>query len=414
MSKNRLSSIYIYALGACLAFPAASAYAFGGSAAAWLGDPMAVRPLSLGSAYSALADDEACLNSNPAGLARVEGFRLSGTHGIGVLDVSQEYLAASLSLGTYGSLGLQAGYLFDQDTLRDVFGQEFGAFDNSNLMLGMAWAWPVQGWNIGLGVKGLRESYYTRSSLSLAGDLGVQAPGPWGWKLGAQALNLGASNPENGGGSLSLPTRLGLGAAAPLFEKIWWLALEAQALPLDSQLRLQGGSELNLEIQAADKGAPMVLSLRAGLQMGLIQEEESRPSFGFGLQVPPSYQVDYAYLSSGIFPASHRFSLSLRFLDIGPGVPQSAELAAPFNLTVSEELDGITLWWEDANPKVAGYNIYADYGVLVERLTPKAVKGNFQKFIKVTRGRTYNFYVRPVGSDNAEGPSSKVLTYQAK
>jgi hypothetical protein len=206
----------------------------------------------------------------------------------------------------------------------------------------------------------------------------------------------------------------GAGAAAPLYQKMWWLAVEAQALPLDSQLRLQAGTELNLDISAYDKGEPLRLSLRAGLRAGVIQEEETRPSFGFGLFIPPSYQLDYAALTSGIFPTTHRFSLSLRFLELGPGTPPASGLSAPFHLEVAQELDGILLTWEDSNPRVDGYNIYADYGVLVERLTPKAVKGNFQKFIKVTRSRTYNFYVRPIGADGKEGPASKVLTYQAK
>src|ERR1019366_1483856 len=89
----------------------------------------------------------------------------------------------------------------------------------------------------------------------------------------------------------------------------------------------------------------------------------------------------------------------------------SGPLKAPYGLSVERRFDGLVIHWQDDNERVAGYNLYSDYGVLVDRLNPKPVEGREQKFVRVTKGRTYNFYLRAVGADGKESPPSDVLLW---
>ena len=54
------------------------------------------------------------------------------------------------------------------------------------------------------------------------------------------------------------------------------------------------------------------------------------------------------------------------------------------------------------------------YGVLVERLNDEPLTKTRQRFVKVERSRTYHFYVRPVGGDGKEGPSSEIRTVRIR
>jgi hypothetical protein len=110
----------------------------------------------------------------------------------------------------------------------------------------------------------------------------------------------------------------------------------------------------------------------------------------------------------------HRISLTLRFPEAKAPARLGAKLQAPRNLRIIEEAGGIVLYWDDDNSDVQGYNLYADYNVLVDQVNPKAVTRRWQKLSGVDKGRTYRFYLRPLGSDGKEGPASDVLEYRAQ
>jgi hypothetical protein len=404
-------SPFIYACFMALALPAyAQAGAFGGTGGLLMAEGLAVRPLGAAFAFTALADDESSLHVNPAGLARLNGAALSGGHVVGLLDTRLSYLDLAWGRRESAAVGLQAAYTGESDVRRDAFGNNIGTFDNRQLLLGLGLAKELaSGWRLGAQAKALREDFGGAASSGFAGDLGVQGPLARGWRFGAAVLNAGQQGASTAGApSYSTPLRLQAGVAVPFFSPAWKVEADLQQLPIEQQTRLLLGTELKLDLSDA------VLSLRLGSQTGLAKAEDARFTLGAGVALRPNYSLDYALASLGALGLTHRFSLGLRFESKPDLGPPAGDLNAPFSIHIVEQYDGLLITWSDPNEAVAGYNLYSDYGVVVERLNAKPVSGRQQKFIKVTKSRTYNFYVRPVGSDGKEGPPSEVAVWVSK
>jgi hypothetical protein len=395
----------------------AYAGAFGGSGALLMAEGLAVRPLGAGGAFVALSDDESSLHVNPAGLARLDGLALSGGHVLGLLGTQLSYVDLGYSLREAGAVGLQAAYFGDSDTLRDSQGTELGTFEDRQVLVGLGLAKEMRpGWRFGFQAKGLREEYAGNGSTSFAGDVGLQGPLPYGWRFGVALLNAGQQLPSaTGVETFAPPMRIQGGVALPFFTPAWKVEADVQGLPNEQQVRLLFGTELKADITGDKTGKnpqpDSRLALRCGTQVGLMRSEEPRLYLGAGVELPPSYALDYALLNLGTLGLTHRFSLALHFQgkrDLGP---PAEGLSAPFGIHVTEQFDGLLITWSDPNERVAGYNLYSDYGVIAERLTSKPVVGRAQKFVKVTKSRTYNFYVRAVGGDGKEGPPSEVAVW---
>lgn len=391
---------------------------FGQDAALLLAEPLSVRPLGMSNAFSAGADDESSIQSNPAGLGSVRGFSLGGGQLLGLLGLEASDLSLVSALNSKLSLGIEAAYLYDTDTTRDVFGNEIGSFTNSNTLAILAMGYNIDNdWRIGGALKGLQETYASYHSLAVAADLGIQGPLWHDIRFGAVAQNLGAEVQNSDDATPPLPLTLQGGISLPFFIPAWQFNLDAQDLPSDGQLRALFGTELTFDLGTADPQSqelPLRASLRGGYASALIIGEPDQASFGAGLELPPNYALDYALVSVGDLGLTHRISLTLRFPGATLPPPPGATLSAPYKLSVTEEVGCIILSWEDSNPRVVGYNLYADYGVMADRLNTKPVKGHFQKFVNVDKSRTYHFYVKPLGSDGKEGPASEVVTFRAK
>jgi hypothetical protein len=400
----------------------ARAGGFGSTSALLMAEGLAVRPLGAALAFSALSDDENSLQINPAGLARLDGMALSGGHVLGLLGTHLSYLDLGFSLHEAGAVGLQAAYLGDSDVRRDAQGADLGTFEDRQMLIGLGLAKEMRpGWRFGLQVKGLSEEYAGKGSSSFAGDLGLQGPLPRGWRFGLAVLNAGQQLVSvTGAETFPTPLRIQGGIALPFFTPAWKIEADVQGLPYEQQVRLLVGTELKVDVAATgDKNAKNPqpdtrLSLRGGTQVGLLRNEDPRLYLGAGIELPPNYALDYALLNLGTLGLTHRFSLALHFQDKPNLGPPAGALSAPFGIHVTEQFDGLLITWSDPNERVAGYNLYSDYGVIAERLTSKPVVGRAQKFIKVTKSRTYNFYVRAVGSDGKEGPPSEVAVWVVK
>lgn len=387
--------------------------AFGTTSGLLMAEGLAVRPLGAAFAFTALTDDEASLHVNPAGLARLEGFAVGGGHVLGLLDTRISYLDLAYSVPSSGAVGLQASYFGDSQAQRDGYGVQTGTINSHQMLLGLGLAKELApGWRVGLQAKGLQEEYAGSASTSVAGDVGLQGPLPRGWRFGLAVLNAGQQQAASGRNAYGTPMRVQGGLALPLFTPAWKLEMDLQGLPQEQQVRALVGTELKVDLATQDQ---TLLALRGGTQVGFLRAEDSRLYLGAGVELPPNYALDYALLNLGSLGMTHRFSLSLRFQGARatPG-PVASALAAPYGLKVTEQYDGLLVTWADPNERVSGYNLYSDYGVLAERLTPKPVVGRAQKFVKVTKSRSYSFYVRPVGSDGQEGPASEVVLWVVK
>lgn len=412
-----MKSLHYYIIAIFWALPKLLTASFGQNAAVFLAEPMGVRPMGMAGAFSAMADDESSIQSNPAGLSKVRGFTLGGGQLVGQLGLQASHLSLVTGIAPRAALGIEAAYLYDSDTYRDAFGNENGSFNNSNLLADLALGASLGGsWRLGGGIKALQESYASNSSLALAADLGIQGPVWHSLRFGVLAQNLGSQLQSQSRPVSTLPLRIQTGISLPVFIREWRLNLEAQGMPNEGQVRSLVGTELGLELGDTGKDGepPLHASLRAGFASGLAFGEAPRTSFGAGLLLPPTYAIDYALVSVGDLGASHRLSLALRFPGASLPAPPASALAAPYGIRVTEEADGILLSWEDPNDRVDGYNLYADYGVMADRVNAKPVKRRFQKLTHVDRSRTYRFYLKPLGSDGKEGPASDAVTYRSK
>ncbi len=397
------------ALGWCLP-GAARAASFGTSSALLLNDPMAVRPLALGGAYAAMADDAASINTNPAGLASLRGVEFSGSHGFDAFDTQQEYLDGAADLGFWGTLGLQAGYLHEQDTARDIWGNVTGSFQNSNLLLGLAWARGLApGWNLGLGLKYLGESYDSLQITTLAGDLGLQAPLPFGLRAGLSALNLGASQDSQGNSLAGPPSQLNAGLSLPLLDNLVTAEVELQSLPTFSELRVVGAAELALPVRGEDHQLEAQLDLRAGFRSGLVQPDEpQQPSFGAGFELPPTYSLDYAAILSSALGTTQRFSLSIHF---GANRAQAAPLDAPSHLAIERQGSDWLLSWRDGDRGLEGFDLYARSGSEEKKLNSSPIPTAHQRLHLKEDGREIRFFVRAVATDGRRSPPSEALIF---
>jgi hypothetical protein len=394
----------------CACSGQALAAGYGSVAALLMAEGLSVQPLGQGGAWTARAEGEGGQRANPAGLSAQEGLGLGGGQVLGLLDDRLSWLDLGMSLGRGWGVGVQAAYAGAQDTARDAFGRDLGTFTDQQWLAGVALGGELApGWRLGLGLKGLQEDNGGSQALAVAGDAGLQGLLGGGCRFGAAVLNAGG---QVSGPGLPTPLRVRAGASAPLFTPRWQAEADLESLPNEGQAHLLLGTELGFDFSSGvDAGAtpPYHGSLRAGGQFGLLITEDPVYSLGAGLGSGGDWDLDYALQSLGALGLTHRFSLTLHFGT--HAVLAGGPLSAPYGLSVERRFDGLVVRWRDDNARVSGYNLYSDYGVLVDRLNPQPVPGLEQKFVRVTPSRTYNFYVRAVGQDGKEGPPSDVLLW---
>ena len=265
-------------------------------------DPLAVavgaRPLALGGAFVAVADDANTLFNNPAGLGEIEKIKFTSMGGTLLEDVSYTALGGSMSFGDKLSVGAGYAGAFTSDiTLRDWRGVLTGSASYGNSVFFVA-----------LGKKftdrlslGLTLKYYSTTGAAadadnghgLNADLGLLQSG-WNWlKLGLVGQNIfgGGRITYQNGASEPLPLTIKAGLKANLtggrFDSAFLAPVETSlvadavfspASPAATQLR--GGIEFSPH---------PYLTLRVGA-------DGTNPTAGLGLKVA-GVGFNYAYHS---------------------------------------------------------------------------------------------------------------------
>lgn len=254
-----------------------------------------VRPLAMGSAYSAIADDAAAVLWNPAGLVQVEGVQAEAVHA----DPFQMNIAQTGALA----------------------------------------AFPFKGYNLGVAISRLDESAalgfpYSEQvfALGLGGKLPISRGGSWGatgklyaLKGGSESLNLTAFTYCVDLGVLSSYKSLRLAAVVrdlPLVSsgklKIDG-SQENSKLKIEPQLHLAAAydwnrwtfsGELSAESGATSlaAGVERVLSGGLALRAGVAAESVT---FGFGI-AQGRYTVNYAYMIHPV-GSSQRISMGYKW-----------------------------------------------------------------------------------------------------
>jgi hypothetical protein len=274
-----------------------------------------VRPLGMGGAFAALADDENALFYNPAGLGLLEKMHF-GSFYEPRFGASFGHLAlAGKDLGV-GLIFLNLGGIDARDAHDDPVGEGTFTYGSSGTVaaagvkladLPLPFGLPN---NLALG---LAAKLYQVSSpeggngSGLALDLGLLfiqelrvGQLPLGLRLGAVIENLGLAVAYKSGYSEGWPLGIRLGSAVNLRDLTLALDLETRGI-------IHLGAEYRFT-EVSQRFGLGTLTLRVGgfTQGGLV------PTLGFGIQFK-NFQLDYAFIAYPRAPDTHRLSFAAEF-----------------------------------------------------------------------------------------------------
>jgi len=267
------------------------------------------RPLGMGGAFVAVADDANAATHNAAGLGYIEAAVAGFTHLRMIAGVvNYNYAGIVLPLGGAGSLGVSFGMLSEES---DIYSEKSVAFSYARKVAEIL--------SLGTNLKMLNTGfdsdnpwvtenpYFAESSMSgFTLDLGVLARPVEGLNIGLSAENLipvDISVAENEEGKVPMNLRFGLAyklsaiaasAQQPALKEV----LNTTVISIESALREERG-ESAVKVRAGLEAwfAGQTLGLRAGYRMKKVQETSSSAVVGGSIRVPitdVNLQLDYA------------------------------------------------------------------------------------------------------------------------
>jgi len=174
----------------------------GGDAGAFLKNGIGVRPISMGKAFVAVADDSSAGYWNPAGLATLKNAQLSLMYsnpmnygiisGVGVKDIG--YHTFSMAYPTrFGSVGLNMAYLSVGDiyVVKDATGQTGEKFEDKELGVIASYARRITNEiQLGLNLKFVRQSIWDKYGSGIGSDLGMLYKSFYNFTLGVTLQDL--------------------------------------------------------------------------------------------------------------------------------------------------------------------------------------------------------------------------------
>ena len=274
------------------------------------------RPVAMGGAYTAVADDANALFWNPAGLA------LNSTPGGSVTimkllqSVSYASAGVAVPVGRRFAAGCAGAYLSTSDTRRNELGQEIGTFGLSDLAVGPGIAvQALPGLGFGLGARYVAGQIDSFRAAAVSFDGGAIYR-PSGYiTFGASLLHVGT--PRRFIADLEYPPanlRVGAAGTIPFAQNRLLLTSDVSVYP-DLTPVVSVGAELCLRLTGTTAGQS--LYARGGYQSGSHLGTWSGFSFGIGYEYALSRNLflglDVVYLSYGLLGDSERASLGLRY-----------------------------------------------------------------------------------------------------
>jgi len=302
MHRFLRSQVFAFALLWMTLAPTAALAAAGEAGFAFLKLGVGARPMGMGGAYVALADDPTAVYWNPAGLANAKGTQVLVMHNEWIQDFRQEFAAVSGSIGpgTFG-LGL-SGFYTSEFEERDDVGNLIGHFGFNDLSVTGAYAYrfaPQAAGGVAVKVisEMIAQENATAVALDLGGRLGIGQPG---LALGGAVQNLGGKA-KFVSETFPLPLTVRAGAslsrAIPSMEGKGTLSAEVRKARGDDA-RFHLGGELDYKERVA---------LRAGAKFGY---DDEKLSFGVGL-IRSRFHFDYALVPfSSNLGTTHFFSVT--------------------------------------------------------------------------------------------------------
>jgi hypothetical protein len=286
----------------------------GTTAASFLKLDQGIRPVSLGGAFTAAADDVNAIMYNPSGLSQLKGVEVTSMFSLWFAGIYYGYLAGAFNAGEIGTFGIGVVYVGTGDIPRwsdtGVAGDPFGAYDlGVNLAYGTAINKEL---SLGLSLKVFVEQIDDTGSLGFAADLGAIYKLPIkDLQLGMTIVNLG---PKFGfGEAFWLPIAFKVGAS--------YKGIRNMMLNLDyiQPIETYGILAAGMEYWYRD-----LLVVRVGFNFqGKFDLNEWYENFagpdimgslvlGAGIKLD-IYEIDYAYKQFGVLESTHRIGLTLKF-----------------------------------------------------------------------------------------------------
>jgi len=264
---------------------------------AFLSVGTAARPVGMGEAFTAVADDASAASWNPGGLGQVTGPAGMAQYNAAGPDLSLSHVAGAMPLGPgVAGLGITLVQLGEYDE-RDANGVKTGTKSLMDMAFLGSYAIANPGWLGGKGWTGgsLEVVNESVAGAMFAASLGGLYPLMPGLRAGWAVQHLG---PAVDG--FSLPAVAQAGAAYELSE-VMQAALDAGYGLIDKQFFVAVGTEV-----AAHK----MLALRVGYKYAGDQGVEGLTGVTAGLGVRVgSFGLDYAYQPFGDLAVSHRVAL---------------------------------------------------------------------------------------------------------
>jgi len=312
----------------------------GSTAAPFLNVAIGARPISMGGAFSATADDVSALYWNPAGVSRIQGSEALFSYSNWFADISYNWSGAALNLGGMGTLGLSVTYLDYGEMEITTLAEQDGTgqmFDANDLALALSYAYNLTDrFSVGGSAKYIQQRIWNSSASTVAFDLGVLYYSDiYDIRIGASISNFGSEMTLSGKDllvqhdidqqiegnndeilaslktdSYPLPLLFRIGLAADIIDvddHTFTIAVDALH-PNDNFETLNIGAEYVLYDLIALRGGYKSLFLdnsEEGLTLGVGLKYTFAPGLGF--------YFDYAYQEFGVLDNTQHFTLGLRF-----------------------------------------------------------------------------------------------------
>ena len=291
--------------------------AIGSTTAGFLKLGAGARAVSMGEAYSAVADEASGLYWNPATLTRLEGQSITLMHAAYIDSSLFDYAGYGISLRNYGAFGLGVQYFnAGRITQTDTTGTEIGNFTPNDLAVSLGYAYQskdselpivLDGVSMGLAVKFIHSQILT-SAQTFTADFGILSP-----LYADDRLRLAFVIANMGGrikfeqDSENLPLLIKLGSAYQIRKR--WLASLDIGAPRDNNPFVGVGTEYLIPVLDT-----WSLAGRLGLNSRTIGDVNGLTGISFGLGfILPKFSIDYTFLPFGDLGLTHRISISLKW-----------------------------------------------------------------------------------------------------
>lgn len=264
------------------------------------------RPVSLGGAYIAIADDIFSLDYNPAGNMLCSKSQFAFTHIEYVGGATIDHLAHKRTIGRNVGLGVSVKMFSITNAKRNDIGVKVDEFKNWDLLLTASIGSKINDFYYGASMKILNEKIYDKTFTNVLFDLGLLKD----FNIGANnnvlrtALVLANAGPDNDyDGTVSYPAPLNFKAGLTLFSKI---------IDNDFLVSLEFQSKDSYKILGFEYYLTDFFVVRTGFTDSSLSNELANFNFGVGL-VENIGTINYSYKSFSDLGNSHSVSLTIRY-----------------------------------------------------------------------------------------------------